>query len=197
MNKMNLPPPFEELEDEFPTLKEVYDIEKYRDIFGKTNDESTEQIFPDNDEEESEMESDDDGHIIPTNIPTIKRKLPQSTKRMKIPKFVNPTKQQTMSSGQKIIRPEDMFESVQREEMKNFKMELKTIGKFGDNEEIVINKHIITQPEGGFGLMFPANKALNENKDEQIIPVKAKEFISTEELAANKISTNGNYVNPC
>lgn len=31
---MNLPPPFEELEMEFPMLKEVYDMEKYKDIFG-------------------------------------------------------------------------------------------------------------------------------------------------------------------
>jgi hypothetical protein len=34
MNKMNLPPPFEELDEEFPMLKEVYDMEKYKDIFG-------------------------------------------------------------------------------------------------------------------------------------------------------------------
>lgn len=34
MNKMNLPPPFEELEAEFPMLKEVYNVEKYKDIFG-------------------------------------------------------------------------------------------------------------------------------------------------------------------
>lgn len=33
MNRMNLPPPFEELEAEFPALKDVYDIEKYNDIF--------------------------------------------------------------------------------------------------------------------------------------------------------------------
>lgn len=35
MNRMNLPPPFEELEAEFPALKEAYDIEKYNDIFIK------------------------------------------------------------------------------------------------------------------------------------------------------------------
>lgn len=37
MNRMNLPPPFEELESEFPALKEVYNIEKYKDIFLKEN----------------------------------------------------------------------------------------------------------------------------------------------------------------
>lgn len=34
MNKMNLPPPFEELEGDFPILKELYDIENYQDLFG-------------------------------------------------------------------------------------------------------------------------------------------------------------------
>jgi len=37
MNKMNLPPPFEELEAEFPMLKEAYNVEKYKDIFGNKN----------------------------------------------------------------------------------------------------------------------------------------------------------------
>ena len=30
---MNIPPPFEGLENEFPMVKEAYDIEKYQDIF--------------------------------------------------------------------------------------------------------------------------------------------------------------------
>lgn len=34
---MNLPPPFEELEAEFPMLKEVYNMEKYKEIFGSEN----------------------------------------------------------------------------------------------------------------------------------------------------------------
>lgn len=34
MNKMNLPPPFEELEGEFPMLREAYNMEKYKNIFG-------------------------------------------------------------------------------------------------------------------------------------------------------------------
>lgn len=34
---MNLPPPFEELEAEFPMLKEVYNVEKYKDIIGNKN----------------------------------------------------------------------------------------------------------------------------------------------------------------
>jgi len=32
MNKMNLPPPFEELEMEFHMLREVYNMEKYKGI---------------------------------------------------------------------------------------------------------------------------------------------------------------------
>lgn len=34
---MNLPPPFEELEAEFPMLKEAYNVEKYKNIFGNKN----------------------------------------------------------------------------------------------------------------------------------------------------------------
>lgn len=33
MNKMSLPPPFEEFEEEFPMLKEAYDVENYQDLF--------------------------------------------------------------------------------------------------------------------------------------------------------------------
>lgn len=36
MNKMNLPPPFPELEHEFPFLRDIYDMEKYQDIFKHT-----------------------------------------------------------------------------------------------------------------------------------------------------------------
>lgn len=35
MNKMNLPPPFEELDTEFPALREAYDVQKYKDIFSQ------------------------------------------------------------------------------------------------------------------------------------------------------------------
>lgn len=35
MNRMNLPPPFEELEAEFPLLKDMYNVEKYKNIFEK------------------------------------------------------------------------------------------------------------------------------------------------------------------
>lgn len=34
MNKMNLPPPFEELEKDYPIVKEAYDVENYQDLLG-------------------------------------------------------------------------------------------------------------------------------------------------------------------
>lgn len=34
MNKMNIPPPFEGLEEEFPSVKDAYDFENYQDLFG-------------------------------------------------------------------------------------------------------------------------------------------------------------------
>lgn len=213
MNKMNLPPPFEELEAEFPTLKEVYDIEKYRDIFGKMNIEKGESLndynlfneetydiedqAKDDNEEESEMESDIEDENKPKEIIPVKRKLSQSKKRIKIPKFINPTKQ--MSSTilpQKIIRPEDMFEPVQREETKNLKIELKTVKNFVESDEADVEKNTPILEEGGFGLMFPAKKDDDDeaNNEKPETSEKLKEFITSEELAANRISANGTYV---
>ena len=36
MNKMNLPPPFEGLEEEHEEIREAYDMEKYKDLFNIT-----------------------------------------------------------------------------------------------------------------------------------------------------------------
>ncbi|KAK0087993.1 hypothetical protein PV325_013542 [Microctonus aethiopoides] len=215
MNKMNLPPPFEELEAEFPTLKEVYDIEKYRDIFGKMNIEKGESLndynlfneekydmeehAEDDNEEESEMESDVEDENKPKEIIPVKRKLSQSKKRIKIPKFINPTKQMTSTTlPQKIIRPEDMFEPVQREETKNLKIELKTAKKFVESEEADVEKNTPILEEGGFGLMFPAKKDGDDeaNNEKPETSEKSKEFITSEELAANRISANDQRLLP-
>ncbi|XP_034934060.1 RNA-binding region-containing protein 3 [Chelonus insularis] len=203
MNKMNLPPPFEELEAEFPSLKEAYDVDNYQDIFGRVISD-TEEIKDDklpegeDEEEESELESDEESNVKPVEVIPVKRKLRQSTKRLKIPKFVNPTKHPiSVNSTQKVIRPEDMFESVQREEIKNMKIELKSVGKLMNQESIDVNRSNkdLQEPEGGFGLMFPAKKDDEESKTE-VEEEKPKEFISSEELAANRVSANDQRVLP-
>ena len=207
MNKMNLPPPFEELDEEFPMLREIYDMEKYKDIFGIVDNDRDEQFYPhtevDNieDDEESEIDSDSDNNGIQlVNIP-VKRAKPQSSKRLKIPKFVNPTKQVTItmtSSAQKSLRTEDMFESVQqRSETKKRKIELKPIEKL-DTEIKEPEAGSANAPEAGtgFGIMTSINKKTeDENADPENQESKKsaeRDCITTEELEENRISTNGN-----
>ncbi|XP_024874872.1 RNA-binding protein 40 [Temnothorax curvispinosus] len=190
MNKMNLPPPFEELDAEFPMLREVYDMEKYKDIFHERVDEREME------EEESELESDGEDNVRPLEVIPVKRKRPQSTKRLKIPKFVNPAKNiVTPSSSQKVLKPEDMFESVQRGETKNLKIELKTLDK--SLEATAANQDSTVAVDGGFGLIFPANKAPEDAKDsEGNAETQKNKFITSEELAANKISANDQRLLP-
>ncbi|XP_029672200.1 RNA-binding region-containing protein 3 isoform X1 [Formica exsecta] len=190
MNKMNLPPPFEELEAEFPMLKEVYNVEKYKDIIDILHEHTKEE------EEESELESDGED-VGPQNIIPVKRKLPQSKKRLKIPKFVNPAKSITTSSSvQKVFKPEDMFESVQREEIKNFKIELKTLDKSLD--EASTNKQDNTIAiDGGFGLISPINKTIKDTKDsKENAETQKNKYITSEELDANRISINDQRLLP-
>ncbi|KAG7210557.1 hypothetical protein KM043_012077 [Ampulex compressa] len=186
MNRMNLPPPFEELESEFPMLKEVYDMEKYQNIFGKEIVQTKEDISDDDDAEESEIESEEDDNARPPEIIPMKRKRLQSKKRLKIPKFVNPAKQGvTSTSTQKVVKPEDMFEPIQREEAKNLKIELKAVEKLLDMSSQVSDTITESAVDGGFGLMFP-----NAKSDAEQTRARGQEVISSEELADNRLSAN-------
>lgn len=219
MNRMNLPPPFEELETEFPMLKEAYNMEKYKDILGKSSLRgkgmegselvasfclpslnisvfnllyATDSYEERSEEEESEIESNEDDSTRPLEIIPVKRKRPQSTKRLKIPKFVNPAKQIVPSSStQKVVKPEDMFESIQRTETKNLKIELKTVDKLLDasNREDVAATESAT--DGGFGLIFPPSKDLKADENDEGAMRTQQEVITSKELAENKISANG------
>lgn len=146
-------------------------------------------------EEESELESDGEDNARPLEVIPVKRKRPQSTKRLKIPKFVNPAKNiVTASSSQKVLKPEDMFESVQRGEVKNLKIELKTLDK---SLEASANQESIVTVDGGFGLIFPTNKATENIKDSgEDTETQKNKFITSEELAANKISSNDQRLLP-
>ncbi|XP_011334862.1 RNA-binding region-containing protein 3 [Ooceraea biroi] len=194
MNKMNLPPPFEELEEEFPMLKEVYDMEKYKDIFGTLHEHTNEGM--EEEEEESELESDgEDNTRLPEIIPVLKRKRLQSTKRMKIPKFVKPTKNTTPTLSTQKVKPEDIFESVQRSEAKNLKIELKTLDK--PLEVAAAEQDDNVAVDSGFGLIFPTNKDAEDREDSgESTETRKNKFITSEELAANRISANDQRVLP-
>ncbi|CAK9811808.1 RNA-binding region-containing protein 3 [Anthophora quadrimaculata] len=224
MNRMNLPPPFEELETEFPALKEVYDVEKYKNIFAKDNlydkesEGSTTIIFlffsnrtlifnvsysidacneDSKEEEESEIESNEEDNVKPMEIIPVKRKRPQSIKRAKIPRFVNPTKYKaSVSSTQKIVKPEDMFEQIQRGETKNLKIELKTVNKLLDTTNKEDNTNSTSAIDGGFGLIFPTSKTLDTAKNSENTESNQEEVITSEKLASNRISVNDQRVLP-
>lgn len=220
MNRMNLPPPFEELDTEFPMLKEIYDIDKYKDILGedilepiirKNVSQNDKKEQEETDEEESEIESDEGANVQSLqNIP-VKRKHSQSKKRIKIPKFVNPAKQLTTSTSiQKAIRPEDMFEPVQLGESKSLKIELKTVDKLLEGVNLISEDKLDNTQEiqSGFGLMFPpkniehVKQNIEHSSEESLEKTseeyseKTSEFITTEELASNRISINDQRILP-
>lgn len=107
---------------------------------------------------------------------------------------MNPAKSITTSSSTQKVKPEDMFEPVQREEIKNLKIELKTLDKSLD--EASANKQDNTIAiDGGFGLMSPINKTTKDDNQENAETQKNK-FITSEELAANRISINDQRLLP-
>lgn len=122
----------------------------------------------------------------------IKRKRSQSTKRLKIPKFVNPAKQMiSTSTPQKIVKPEDMFESVQRTETKNLKIELKTIEKLLVTSNRNEHADVESAMDSGFGLMFPSSRNLETDESNKSTESTQQDVITSKELTENKISANG------
>jgi U11/U12 small nuclear ribonucleoprotein SNRNP65 len=157
-------------------------------LYQHTNEETEE-------EDESELESDtEDNTILPEIIPT-KRKRLQTTKRMKIPKFVKPIKNITSAVSTQKIKPEDIFESIQRGETKNLKIELKTLDKPLD--VTIANQDNDVMLDSGFGLIYPTNKNSEDKKNnEENVETPKNKFITSEELATNRISANDQRVLP-
>lgn len=197
---MNLPPPFEELESNFPLLKELYNVDQYKNIFGieeltqKESFQNFEQHDIEEEESESEIESEEEPSGKIQNIIPMKRKRPSSSRKMKIPKFVNPNKQLSVpstSTQKPLLRPQDLFESIDKNEPK--KLELK-INSNMPLLESTSSFHVSNDvQEGGFGLIFPANKTDVKIPDESenVEEKKEQEFITSEELSNNRISIKG------
>ncbi|XP_012271605.1 RNA-binding protein 40 [Orussus abietinus] len=196
MNRMNLPPPFEELEGEFPMLAEAYDMERYKNIFGiRRTGKDDGREDEDEEEEESELESEEE-QDRPVEVIPAKRKRLQPTKRLKIPKFVNPAKQKISTASQRPVRPEDVFEPVQHDEAKNVKIEMKLSETVMNSAETIPESRM--EVESGFGLMFPAKR----DEEEESMPrvsdddSEVQECITSEQLASNRISANDQRLLP-
>lgn len=164
------------------------------------------------DEEESEMESDNEASNTAQMIIPVKRRRLQSTKRLKIPKFVNPLKQTAApSTSTRKRRPEEVFD-LRHADPRNRKIVMKpvelsskllkaVVQDKADETEIESTSKIIqplietqepissipvtSENPQGFGLIFPSKK--NENEEES----DKSECITTEQLHENRISTNG------
>jgi len=114
---------------------------------------------------------------------------------MKIPKFVKPIKNIIPAASTQKIKPEDIFESIQRSETKNLKIELKTLDKPLD--VTTANQDNSVTIDSGFGLIYPTNKNPEDKKNsEENIEAPKNKFITSEELAANRISANDQRVLP-
>lgn len=153
--------------------------------------------------DESELETDEDTELKPKEIIPVKRKREQSRKRLKIPKFVKPLKQAQSGSSvsQKLVKPEDVFEPLQRGENKSLKIALKvdsdlekrldSAAGLGPSTSAATDTH---QEKGGFGLIYPVKKPEDsDTKSTETTSDQTPEFITSEQLAANRISINGLY----
>lgn len=99
-----------------------------------------------------------------------------------------------------------MFESVQLGESKSLKIELKTVDKLLEGIDVSSEHKLgnIQETQSGFGLMFPtkniehAKQNIEHSYEESLkkseVSPEKPDFITTEELASNRISINGKNV---
>nr|CAD7267050.1 unnamed protein product [Timema shepardi] len=184
MNKMNLPSPFEPCffpETSLPggskQQSEIVDV-------GETNQQN------ESSEEESEIESDEEGQRGPKDIIPEKRSLPQKKKRVKRPKLIQLTQILPTATSKSVMKPEEVFEKPQVEPVQR-KIELK-LPPEAISAEIVTED--MSDSHGGFGLMFPTHQGATEDQpvcleEDRDIASDSSSVITLDQLAANRIST--------
>lgn len=188
MNRMNLPSPFENIfpeSDVSVNLSHLFGIEENKNSpIREVRDEDV-----DISEDESEIESDQENKVEKELVP-LKRHLSQNNKIIKRPKFCKPmTTSLTVKQGPK---PEEIFEKIDRE-IPHRKIELKLLSVTGETTNIPDAENSVGTA-GGFGLMFPENKvSAEEDKNDSGDDVGDGSTITAEELAANRLSSRGNY----
>lgn len=194
MNKMNLPCPFTE---NYPIESELFKIPEpilppaLSDEFMQIGDDAMDEGTTS--EEGSEIGSDTEK--IPGEIIPVKRKKLQK-KVVKRPKFVKPQVQPAHSTKPG-LKPDDVFENPQLEVQK--KIELKISADLSSIQEA---KEIQSTEDAreGFGVIKAPVKVVEKSDEpERMEECRRKvddndgSFITAEELAANRISTKGNF----
>ncbi|XP_069677931.1 RNA-binding region-containing protein 3-like isoform X2 [Periplaneta americana] len=186
MNKMNLPCPFDSAP--FPEPEKIPTLVVPSDIAKETVE--VMEAVGHSEEEESELESDGEGHQFQTDIIPAKRPLSHKPKKVKRPKFIKPVVA-TGGLPTKSVKPEEVFEKVTCEPVQR-KIELKFSSAVGtDSAGEKQEEEENSQTSGGFGLMFPVIKAADEEKHSDEVEEESSkdETITAEELAANRISS--------
>lgn len=194
MNKMNLPCPFT---DKYPLDSDLFHEKEINlpEVVNKTyieEDQTNECIYSSDNESEigSEMDQPQSGEIIP-----VKRKRPDK-KVVKRRKFVKPqiASVQASKTG---LKPDDVFENTQMEQAPK-KIELK-ISSDLCSIQVAKETQAVESVHEGFKVVKvpqkPQEKDVDlESKDNSKIEDASFAFITSEELAANRVSTKGNSV---
>jgi len=191
MNKMNLPCPF--TETEYPLKSELIN-----DAFFKLASRSNEGVIQDkklSSEEESEFESDGEVCAHKEIIP-IKRKLNQGKNKIKRPKLLKPI--QKVERDKPVIKPEEVFESAVKDHQPK-KIAMKLTGELltlqeGEKPNIEAETSV-----GGFEILeapVKESQETDEKEEEKEVTDDTTNFISSEELAANRISQRDQRILP-
>lgn len=188
MNKMNLPCPFVE---NYPIESELFKLSEPVPP-PLTLEENVIMMEETTSEEGSEIGSDTEkkpGEIIPAKRKRVQRKV------LKRPKFVKP-QVQPVHSGKVGLRPDDVFENPQLEVQK--KIELKISADLSSIQEAQEIQSTEDTREGFGVIKAPVKVADTSGEPEDMEESSGKvdgnsfTFITSEELAANRISTKGN-----
>lgn len=191
MNKMNLPCPFT---DDYPLDSELFRENKIETPISNDGSKLIEEEIEDvsMSENESEIGSDSEhqlGEIIP-----IKRKKAQK-RVIKRPKFVKP-QVQSVPNNKVGLKPDDVFEIAGKEHVQK-KIELKITADLSSIDSAQETQY--TESTEGFDVIKTSLKIQDravesEDKPESNLEEQGSNFISAEQLAANRISAQGKQI---
>ncbi|XP_054289007.1 RNA-binding region-containing protein 3-like isoform X2 [Macrosteles quadrilineatus] len=191
MNKMNLPCPFT---DKYPLESDLFKKEFETPAEEKVKDLSAENVKEiSTTEDESEVGSEDDQQT--TEIIPMKRKRTKEKKVIKRPKFTKP--QITVQTSKSGLKADDVFENAPKDQVSK-KIELKITSNLTSIQES-IEKQTFEQTQGfqvvKVAPQKPEKQIESESMEESTSEVSV-EFISADQLAANRVSSKDQKVLP-
>ncbi|XP_034241735.1 RNA-binding region-containing protein 3 [Thrips palmi] len=186
MNRMNLPPPFQD---------------GYRTNSACDQSTQTDAVWREKSSSESELESEEEQLSITSDCLLSKRPPPRrKINPIKRPRFIKPTVPVESAASTSIpLRPEEVFEKSETEVLSR-KIELRLVGSLPlDKEESDFPNDPSTADPAGFGVIHPPLKpdSSDGNKTgESSEIVGDNSVITAEELASNRIPTKDLQILP-